>query len=831
MRLPALTVAICYVCGLLAGHYTQLTPSLLGATVAAGLPVIYGGRRWGHVPDWFLSLFLCLLLVGSGALWYTIHTRVMPQNHVGRFCDREDPVSLTGVIVRDPDVRGRYTLLTVEIDSISVFRSEAGLNSATGRVVVRVGQALVPGTYGDRVRVIGRLRSPTPARNPGGFDAWMYYTGQDIYGFISVREPAGFTILASLTEPTFYMVVVRPLKKHIERTIDRTLDGAPSALVKGILLGQRRQLPEDLLSTFTAIGLSHILAVSGLHVGIITLIGMTLFSVLRFPRPAAVCATLVTLILYAFITDLTPSVVRSSIMAGLLLIGDLLDRNTDSVNILAVAALVILIIWPEALFALSFQLSFVATLSIVTGYGRLKGLLPERMRRSHEWWARWLRDGLAVSLAAQLGTVPIIAYTFFQTAWIAPVANLFIGPLVFLTTTLGVLAVIAALFSLSVAGLFSAANWLVLETMIQISTLMALIPGSLIHIPRPPLICVFVYYLLFLILLYPPRTVAVRRVVACIGIAAAIAFGVYQIVKPKELTITMIDVGQGDAIYVVYPDGYTMLIDGGPYSPTFDSGTRIIVPFLRANGKPRIDTIIVTHPHTDHYGGFPAVLDEVEVGEIITGDGTPDSPYYRFWQRTIEKHQVPVRSVSAGDSLWGNGHFRGVFLHPTPAFKGNPPPYGPNNASLVLKLIHGEFSILLTGDVEEEAEHRLVASRPDLRSTVIKAPHHGSNTSSITELVEMVQPRAVLISVGLRNHFNHPSPVVLERYKAAGADVYRTDERGAIILRSDGADCRIETMVGAFPQSTWLTPSEALGGINLTGFWGISIFSFGCFGK
>lgn len=817
MRRPALTVTLCYLCGLLTGYHLPIPPGVLSAgTVITGLLAV-GLRRCAfplsRVPAWIPSLCICLALTGASAFWYTIRIRVIPQTHLSRYCDRQNPIMIDGVIVRDPDIRVRYTLVTVAADSATIQAKPVPM---TGRFLVRLGPDIGPGAYGTRVRVTGRLRSPSPARNPGGFDAQTYYTGRGIYGLMSVRDPTRYRILTQRSQPAFHTTLIRPIKHSIEQTLDSTLQGQSAALIKGILLGQRQQLPEDLLHTFSSIGLTHILAVSGLHVGLITLISMTLFSVVRFPRVYAAISTLAVIGLYACITNLTPSVIRASIMAGLFLVGDLIDRQTDAVNSLAVAALVILILWPQAVFDLSLQLSFIATLAIVVGYPKLKALLPKGIQRSNVWWHRWLRDGLTVSIAAQLGTMPVIAHTFFQVSWIAPVANLFIGPLVFLTTTLGVLTALAGPISLKIARLFSAANWLVLQGMIETSSLFARIPSASIMVPQPPTAVTVAYYLVFLIIIWSPQSRRTRQRLVGLLLVGVIGLGTYLILKPREFVITVLDVGQGDAIFIECPGGYTILVDGGQRTPEFDTGARVIVPFLRSRGNPRIDTIVVSHPHTDHYGGLAAVLSAVPVGEVVECGITPDNPAFRYWIDEITAHKVPYRTISAGDSLHGVGEVHGVFLHPDSVFTSLLPPGGVNNASIVLRLAYHTFSILLAGDIEAEAEHYLIGRYPDLRSTIIKVPHHGSSTSSDQAFLEAIHPRVAIISVGPRNKFRHPSPRIIDRYRNLGIELHRTDYEGGVVIRSDGESFRIEATVQS-NKHTWLTPAETLESLLLTG--------------
>jgi competence protein ComEC len=820
MRRPILFIAFCFLVGLLAGHYIPIPPAVFGFGQIICLLIGYGLFRTRNITVYH-TILAGLFIISSGAFWYVLRTQMISANDLRRLGDHTTPLTIYGTIIRDPDLRSRYTLVTLETDSVQIADSSLPM-PFTGRMLVRLQQGIGPGAYGDHMRVTGWLRSPQPARNPGGFDAWTYYTSRGVYGLMSIRNSNDYTLVARRSSPTFYTALIRPVKNSITDSIEATLQGPSAALLKGILLGQRQQLPDELLNTFSTIGLTHILAVSGLHVGLIALITITCFSVLRVPRAAATTATIGVLILYACITNMTSSVVRASIMASLFLIGQRLERQTDAINILATAGLIILIIWPSALFDLSFQLSFIATLIIIAGYPKLKSLLPERWGRSQVWWAQWLRDGLLVSLAAQLGTAPVLTATFYQVSWVAPLANLFLGPLVFLTTTLGVLTALTNPIFFGIARLFSATNALVLQGMIYLSTQFSNIPFALLPIAAPSYLAIAGYYTITLLLLWPPLGSTWKRVRPALAGAIIILLCWQNYNSSRPLEITILDVGQGDAIFIVCPNGKKILIDGGHRTPSYDAGTRVVVPFLRSKGYHHIDTMIISHPHADHYGGLISVLDAVTVGEIVTSGRTSNSNSYKAWRKAIVQHGVRYRSVTTGDTLRGLGHVQGVILNPTRSMMEQKDRIHTNDVSVVTRLTYGTFSALFTGDIEQDAEEAMLSRHLTIKSTIIKAPHHGSETSSSLLFLRAVDPEAAVISVGQRNKFRHPSKQVLERYDQLGTAVYRTDAGGAIIIRSDGQTWQIHPFISLLPL--WFSPHQFLESIHLTEFLNGSIF-------
>ena len=232
--------------------------------------------------------------------------------------------------------------------------------------------------------------------------------------------------------------------------------------------------------------------------------------------------------------------------------------------------------------------------------------------------------------------------------------------------------------------------------------------------------------------------------------------------------------------------------------------------------------MIISHPHADHYGGLISVLNAVTVGEIVTSGRTSNSNSYKAWRKAIVQHGVLYRSVTTGDTLRGLGHVQGVILNPTRSMTEQKDRIHTNDVSVVTRLTYGTFSALFTGDIEQDAEEAILSRHLTIKSTIIKAPHHGSETSSSLLFLRAVDPEAVVISVGQRNKFRHPSKQVLERYDQLGTTVFRTDAGGAIIIRSDGRTWEIHPFVSPLPP--WFSPYQFLESIHLTEFLKGSIF-------
>ena len=430
-------------------------------------------------------------------------------------------------------------------------------------------------------------------------------------------------------------------------------------------------------------------------------------------------------------------------------------------------------------------------------HGPLTSLFPAACQRADSRVGRWVVTPLCASLAAQLGTGPLIAYSFQQLALGAVVANIVVVPLLALAVGLGLLAALTGWILPWIATLFNAANYLVLVGLIELVSWWASLPFASVAVPRPGVL--FVAVVAALCLLGPLLTHRVWARKAAIFAALIwlnVAVWTYAL-RSRDLEIVFLDVGQGDAAFVRFPDGKTMVVDGGERSAYFDCGEQVLLPFLRYMGVRRVDVVVASHSHNDHIGGLVALLEQMEVGYFLDSGQIYDSWTAQRLQELIAERGVRYHRVAAGDSLVGLGGVAGLVLHPTADFvdaDGNVP-FGRNNGSVVFSLQHGAVRVLFTGDVEQETDPVILAWGPRLQAQLLKVAHHGSRTSSQPLFVATVAPAVAVMSLGEGNKFNHPAPEIVARYAAHGARVLRTDHTGAVQVRIDGTGMAVQTML------------------------------------
>jgi competence protein ComEC len=442
---------------------------------------------------------------------------------------------------------------------------------------------------------------------------------------------------------------------------------------------------------------------------------------------------------------------------------------------------VIILLWnPGALFDLSFQLSFMAVLSlgyVIENRKQDQPALPELRNKGVITRAvEQIKTGLLMTTAAVLGTAPIIALVFKQFPLYSPLTNLIVTPLVcFIILPLGFFTGFAALFfnisSMPLSPLTDAAT----HFSLRLIKLFSDIPYANLHIPDPSFSIIALYYLglLFIFINGTKWRFLPLLLVLCV-------YMISPYLSDDSFKVTFLDVGQGDSALVELPDKRVMLIDGGKYEP--DMGRRVIAPHLWSKGIRRVDYLVATHPHPDHFGGFLYLMNNFKIGEIwLNGEMSPESEI--FFEK-VKENKIHYEIKRRGDLLEAD-KYKVHVLHPYDDFfadseRGDFSNY--NSGSLVIKIESDKASILFTGDIEAEAEESLTPLRKWLKSDIIKVPHHGGRTSSSEEFIEEVAPKAAVISVGRYNAYNHPNPATLERYKAAGARIYRTDIDGAVIV-------------------------------------------------
>jgi competence protein ComEC len=642
--------------------------------------------------------------------------------------------------------------------------------------------------YGDELVLEVELTLPKPPSNPGGFNYREYLRRQKVYSTIKVGKTDVVHLLGSnRANPIAYKVF--GFKDITRKIVSSNIPKEEASILAGILLGDRENIPVEMMDEFIKTGTIHILAISGLNVGLVAFIILAFFKLLHIPRRWRYFLTILFLIVYCIMTGGRPSVVRATIMAVVLLFGLAIDRDSDILNSLAVSALALLIFNPFYLFDPGFQLSFLTVIAIVILTPKLEGFIKmdtqeEMVESWHFKTKRFIVKSISVSLSAWLGIIPLIAYYSNTFSPVTVLINLILIPLVTLATAIGFTLLISGIVSITLTKIFGAACWLSLVGLTKVVSSFSNMPFSSWRVSTPSIIFVLCYYIFLLICINYRQLRLSMGKVAIIGLFMINLFTWERGLESghSSLKITFLDVGHGDAIFIEFPHSGNMLIDGGEGGDD-DRGRWVISPFLWDRGITRIDTVLLTHPHSDHVGGLATVMRNFKVRYVLDNRMPFNSTIYQGYNDMITKKRLNQRTVREGEEITGYKDVELYLLHPPPEFMTETSSYE-NDNSIVVKVIYKGKSILLCGDIEKAGIRNLLRYDEGLlNSTVLKVPHHGSYEEEETDLFfSRVSPQVAVIPEAERNKFNLPSTNTVIRLKESGAKVYQTGINGAVMV-------------------------------------------------
>lgn len=658
----------------------------------------------------------------------------------------------------------------------------------------------------DQIKVSAKLTPSHGYRNFSPSALTRYLKTQDIHSRAFTKSPMLVQKVQS-GKKTSFSWIVSFLRRRLQRGIEHHFPGprntrlsSEGAVVEALLLGERGRMDPDVTQGLQNAGIFHLFAISGAHVAILLFFFFRFFRSLGLPERAIYILLILFLLFYASLVEGRPSVMRATIMAVSYLIGKLLWKKANLLNTLGISAFILLVSNPFHLFSLGFQLTFAATLSILLFFPKIIAFLPRLPLR--------LSEIFALSLAAQLSVLPIIALAFNRITFSALILNFAAIPLVAIVMISGYLFLLLSPVVPSAAGLLARLIQNLVILLTSTSHLLDDVPWLSYRIPTPFLFVVLGYFFSLSLFLLPSKIRKQRlAVILCFTF-----FFVLLITYPfpsfsKTLKLTFIDVGQGESILVEFPGRKKMLVDGGGIpEDSFDIGERVVSLFLWQKGIKKIDYLVLTHAHPDHMNGLRAVARNFKVGEFWETFSPRDDPFY-----TELRARLPTQTIGRHMFRGQEEHIDGVEIEIL-----NPEEREPfvsnvlNDESLVIRIIYGRTAFLLPGDIGKAAEKGLVDSSFTLRSDVLKSPHHGSDSSSSEEFLSAVSPRILVVSVGAGNRYSLPDPDIIRRYQASGARIFRTDRTGAVEISSDGRSLRVRTASSTLQTEEFSPPKPEI---------------------
>jgi competence protein ComEC len=817
MQRPFLFFLTAIIFGIITGHY--LSPSASGLLICLFPLVVFLLLGLFFDKPLLILLSVIAILFLQGCLNILLFNRPFSLPMEPLRMEDHKTIFLEGVISDSPQNSPENTQFVLQ--ATRVF-NDGTYSPMKVRVLLTLkGRHLVK--YGDFIRCETRLKKPRNFNNPGGFDYERRLRFENISYLGFINDKSRLIVLRE-GQGNAFRNKIEEFRSRIRQLINRNAPFPEQTILQAMILGNSKEIPQPVLEKFNMTGTSHILAVSGFNVGLVALWTIVVlrwlfkryvYLMLRFNViKLSLVSAFLPVILYTFVAGAGMSVLRATIMALIFMIAILLDRSQDMVNTMAAAAALILMISPDALFDISFQLSFAAVAAILLINPLIGGNHQDDdiFTKSSSGTVLFNKiKGNAVlflitTISATLGTLPILAFYFNRISLIVLPANVVLVPILgLMALPLSMMVIAISPLSEVLAGiLIHCSAWLV-KISLYLVDFFAGLPGAAFYVCTPSLWQIAAFYILLICLVClvcayrqknsPESRGKIRRlwvivVLVLLIFTAGYIRQYYQQSINKELRVTAIDVHQGNAALIRIPGGNTMLGDGGgTYGEAFDVGRSVVAPFLWHEGIRKIDVVVLSHAHTDHLGGLPFILENFHVREVWSNGEAADTELYRRFLEIIQRKGIKHRIIRDHKKEMQIGRI-GIQL-----FNAEDPDYSEKNLnekSLMMRMTFGRVSLLLPGDIGVDNESYLLENGFDLRSQVLFVPHHGSRKSSGMPFLNAVKPQIALISCGLDNLFGFPHQEILERYEAAGTKIFRTDLQGAITISTGGQNIRTE---------------------------------------
>jgi competence protein ComEC len=760
---PMAIITICYIISILGGVYLKKYIPFF-YLILVGFLIFWVVKK--HPAKWFISFCIVLTLISTAII----------KNNDDKFCNFDIKSSEFNTICQIIEVRNEseyYYNYTVKV--LKYNNQKCNLKMM---LMIKKAKGISPPKYADLIQVEGEVSKPEDSRNYKGYSQLNYYKQNKIYGIVKGKN---YSILKEKSTNK-YNLWINSIRSYIKNSIIQLIPKENVGIACALLIGDNSSITQDEKDIFSSAYLSHILAISGMHVTYV-IIGIGVLIKKAGYRKQKIILILL-LFLFSGITGGSPSVVRAVIMSSLGLVACLIHRKSDTINNIAISAFLILLHNPYNLFNLGFQLSFLGTLGIVLFHSRINF----KIRNGINCIIKYIESKninmpnlikiklipnieslISVSISANLLIFPVIMYNYNKISFIFLISNLLVTPILAVLIFSGYITAISSFVSETIAFIPAKIFNFFIDLFQKIASFSSNIDFFKRTIGTPKVSTILFIYILIFFVFYNQcfNSKLVRYLKKLAKVSIIILIINFMLFQNQNLynsvfTIHFVDVGQGDATLIITSSNKKILIDGGgSETGNFDVGKRVLVPYLLDRKITKIDYLIFSHFDSDHCQGLFAVMNELKVKNAVVSEQIKESENYKTFLKLAQEKQVKVLEVKAGNKLKVDNSTCIQFLWP----KQNQLSQNPlNNNSVVCKIFYKNISILFTGDIEAIAEKEMLGIyKNELKADMLKVAHHGSITSSTEEFLNAVEPRIALIGVGANNKFGHPSDEVIER--------------------------------------------------------------------
>lgn len=652
--------------------------------------------------------------------------------------------------------------------------------------------------YGDIIKIKGKYKAPDIQRNYGGFSYREYLKTLNIYGNVTA-ERIEVIEKSKRNDISFF---IHQIKENVKLNAKKYLDEETYSIYLGLILGDTSYIEDDTKEEFRNSNMSHILAVSGMHITYIVL-GIVLFLSKLSGKKIAKILSIIVLVFYITITGFSPSIIRACSTAIIMLVGGIINRKSDVWTSMSISLFIILIHNPFLITNIGLQFSYMGTLGIIILNKNVMKILTSKKNtdkhkirkfkihktKFNEKFISKFKEIIAVSISAQIFILPLTIFHFNTIGLYFLITNLLLSLIIGPVIILGFLFLTLLILNLSILNIFAfPIKWGI--KIILFITQIGNFPYSKIYVATPKVFVLIIYFVFVMVLNHiytactnkSPTNSNLRvkymlqllkynirkyskKIISFVILIIFLSIFVVLFI-PKSLKIHFVDVGQGDCCFIETPGNKTILIDGGGSEfGSYDVGKNTLLPYILDRGYTKIDYIFISHFDKDHVQGLLTILKELQVENVIIAKQKEESQNYKKFIEIVNSGKLKVDIVKKGDrvKIEDDLYFDIIWPNTQNLINEN----ALNNNSMMCKLIYMDFSMVFTGDIEEIAEKKILQEYKNnlrmLNSTILKIAHHGSKTSSMQEFLEAVKPKIVLIGVGENNKFGHPNKEVLER--------------------------------------------------------------------
>ncbi len=791
-KYPAVKFALLYITGILLGYYFNFNFYLLISffIFVFFFFIIYKRKNANEFGN-FILFSLLIILSGIGKASIDFHLK--PSNSVAYIPDTDvsRDIQLKGIISEPPDYDSSKIKFYIECKSVVYLQDTVFV---TGKVLaylfpdkkVDEDKSKPILQAGDEIISFGKLSTAPGEKIPGGFNYRKYLELHGVDKIFKVKGYDNVIVLSKSNLNFIYSSIVYPAREFALNTIDKYNPPSVRAFLKGLVVGERSEMKDDMKESFINSGLMHIIAVSGLNVAYIVLFLTLILSLFRLKIEYRTIVIIIFLIFYCLFTGAPASIVRASIMGALILIAYNIQRKVVLLNIVAVSVILILAFDARQIFDAGFILSYSAIISMAVFYDKIELFLETKLnfRKNYKKFFYYLIVLIASSLSAQIGVLPITSLYFGKISFVSFFTNVIVVPISNFSLALGFLEIIFNIFSGLLAGAVAEVNNFILSAVLAFIEWSGNLPFSYTSALNFNFISTVAYYSILMII-FTRKLIDYKKKIIFSFLIIICAF-VLNLKLDETVRITFFDVGQGDATLIETPEGHNILIDAGPYYQGKSSAQNSIIPYLRQSNIKKINLLIITHKHSDHIGGVNDIIKNFEIERIIDTKIKDTSKLSLVLDSIIVEKKIIRDFVTAGDIIELPGESKIYVLYPgkvpNPLLESNP-----HFNCVVLKYKYKNLDVLFTSDIGRGTEEILKNCYGNfLKSDILKIAHHGSKNSSSPVFLSKVIPAFSIISCGLNNRFNHPSYITLSKLFSFNTVVCRTDYEGTIIFQSDG---------------------------------------------